>query len=197
MRQDKVERSRPAAAVERDSPWRVLDYWRLNGRSRRTITLRHGDCVQQVGVDGAAGGHELAIGSQRWFARGSAGPNGVLLAQLGDRRVSAAVVFADERRHVFFEGRAWPLALVDTLNLSDVGDTAEAGLRAPMPGKVIALVAQTGALVEKGTPLLILEAMKMEHTISAPSKGRVKAFRFAPGDQVSDGVELVEFEAQA
>ena len=46
----------------------------------------------------------------------------------------------------------------------------------------------------KGAPLLVLEAMKMEHTISAPRKGVVKAFRFQPGDQVTDGAELLDFE---
>jgi 3-methylcrotonyl-CoA carboxylase alpha subunit len=64
-----------------------------------------------------------------------------------------------------------------------------------MPGKVIALIAAEGATVDKGAPLLILEAMKMEHTITAPSAGTVKAFRFAVGDQVGDGAELVDFEA--
>ena len=63
-----------------------------------------------------------------------------------------------------------------------------------MPGKVIALLAKPGAAVEKGAPLLVLEAMKMEHTISAPHAGTVKAFRFAAGDQVEEGAELVEFE---
>jgi 3-methylcrotonyl-CoA carboxylase alpha subunit len=48
--------------------------------------------------------------------------------------------------------------------------------------------------VEKGAPLLILEAMKMEHTITAPAAGTVKGFRFAVGDQVGDGAELVDFE---
>lgn len=68
---------------------------------------------------------------------------------------------------------------------------------APMPGKVIALVAAVGARVEKGAALLILEAMKMEHTITAPADGTVKAFCFAVGDQVGDGAELVEFEVEA
>ena len=57
-----------------------------------------------------------------------------------------------------------------------------------MPGKVIALLAKPGAAVEKGAPLLVLEAMKMEHTISAPHAGTVKSFRFAAGDQVEEGV---------
>jgi 3-methylcrotonyl-CoA carboxylase alpha subunit len=48
--------------------------------------------------------------------------------------------------------------------------------------------------VEQGAPLLILEAMKMEHTIAAPAKGMLKAFRFGVGDSVSEGAELVDFE---
>mgnify|MGYP001076071814 CR=1 FL=1 len=70
----------------------------------------------------------------------------------------------------------------------------EGGLEAPMPGKVIALLVEPGVSVEKGTPLMILEAMKMEHAIAAPAAGIVRSFRFAVGDQVSDGAELVEFE---
>jgi 3-methylcrotonyl-CoA carboxylase alpha subunit len=50
--------------------------------------------------------------------------------------------------------------------------------------------------VEKGAPLLILEAMKMEHTITAPKNGIVKAFCYAAGDQVADGAELVDFAAE-
>ncbi len=64
-----------------------------------------------------------------------------------------------------------------------------------MPGKVIALLAAAGAAVKKGDALLVMEAMKMEHTVSAPRDGTVKAFRYAPGDQVGDGAELVDFEA--
>ena len=64
----------------------------------------------------------------------------------------------------------------------------------PRPRQVIALLATPGATVEKGAPLLVLEAMKMEHTISAPRAGTVKGFRYAAGDQVAEGAELVEFE---
>ncbi|HUY03123.1 MAG TPA: acetyl-CoA carboxylase biotin carboxyl carrier protein subunit, partial [Rhodocyclaceae bacterium] len=58
----------------------------------------------------------------------------------------------------------------------------------------VALLAAVGARVAKGEPLLILEAMKMEHTIAAPAAGVVNSFRFGVGEQVSDGAELVEFE---
>jgi 3-methylcrotonyl-CoA carboxylase alpha subunit len=184
-----------ADAPDRDSPWRTLDGWRLNGSASRVIQLRHGDQQQAVTVQMARGGHELAVDCRGVFVRGTAGPNGQLHAQLGERRVTATVVVSAERRHVFFEGRAWPLVLVSTLQAGGSGDDVEGGLKAPMPGKVITLIAEPGAQVEKGAPLLVLEAMKMEHTISAPRRGRVKAFRCAPGDQVVDGVDLVDFEA--
>jgi len=131
------------------------------------------------------------------FAQGSLRPQGELDAQLGDRRVHAAVVTTGERRHVFFDGRTWPLARVDTVHVGGEGEDVHGGLCAPMPGKVIALVAQPGVIVEKGSPLLVMEAMKMEHTLHAPCRGQVKAFLCAAGAQVSDGVELVDFEAAA
>ena len=58
-------------------------------------------------------------------------------------------------------------------------------------------MAEPAIVVEKGTPLLVLEAMKMEHTIVAPRKGKVIRFHVAAGDQVADGAELVEFEGAA
>ncbi len=195
QREARTARRSAADAADRDSPWRLLDGWRLNGSARRSISLRHGEQVQAVTVEVVDGGHELGIGSQRVFVRATAGPNGQLHAQLGERRVNATVVVSGERRQVFFEGRAWPLALVDTLNVGGAGEAAEGGLKAPMPGKVIALMVAAGAVVKKGDPLLVLEAMKMEHTISAPRDGCVQAFHFAPGDQVSDGVDLLDFEA--
>ncbi|HMO47810.1 MAG TPA: acetyl/propionyl/methylcrotonyl-CoA carboxylase subunit alpha [Rubrivivax sp.] len=191
------EASLAARASDHDSPWRMLDGWRLNGQASRAITLRHGDTVQPVSACVVAGGHELGVGPRTVFARGKAGANGQMDAQLGERRVHATVVLTGERRHVFFEGRSWPLAMVDTLNTGGGGEDLEGGLKAPMPGKVIALIAEVGATVDKGAPLLVLEAMKMEHTISAPKRGTVKAFRYAVGDQVVDGVDLVEFEAAA
>jgi 3-methylcrotonyl-CoA carboxylase alpha subunit len=63
-----------------------------------------------------------------------------------------------------------------------------------MPGRVVAVLVQPGTRVNKGTPLMILEAMKMEHTILAPHEGIVRELYFGVGDQVSEGVELVDLE---
>jgi 3-methylcrotonyl-CoA carboxylase alpha subunit len=193
-REAQVAQAKAQQAGDPHSPWRMLDGWRLNGRSRRRLTLRRGEVQQDIEVEFAPGGHELTLNGRRVLARGVLGPDGQLHAQLGERRVHAAVVASGERRQVFFDGRSWPLSLMDTLHVGGAGDEVQGNLKAPMPGKVIAWMAEPGATVEKGAPLLVLEAMKMEHTIHAPRKGVVKAFRFAPGDQVSDGADLVELE---
>ena len=194
LREQRLADKKAMQSADPHSPWRALDGWRLNGRAGRRLVFRFGDVVQEVGIEAVPGGHRLQVGSLQIVARGSLGVDSELQAQLGDRRVRAVVVASGERRQVFFEGRAWPLSLVDTLHVGGAGEEVEGGLRAPMPGKVIALAVEPGAQVEKGAALLVLEAMKMEHTISAPRKGIVKAFRFQPGDQVTDGAELLDFE---
>ncbi|WP_295956973.1 acetyl/propionyl/methylcrotonyl-CoA carboxylase subunit alpha [Rhodoferax sp.] len=180
-------------AMEPDSPWRVLDGWRLNGTSQQTITLRCGETEQAVTAEVVADGVLLGLGGDPVLARRT-GPSQVQQVQLGDRRLHATVVAQGVHLHVFCQGQSWALAKVELLH-GEGGDDAHGGIHAPMPGKVIALLATVGATVEKGTPLLVLEAMKMEHTIYAPAKGIVKAFHFSAGEQVGDGVDLVDFEA--
>jgi 3-methylcrotonyl-CoA carboxylase alpha subunit len=64
-----------------------------------------------------------------------------------------------------------------------------------MPGKVIAVLVQAGATVERGAPLVIMEAMKMEHTITAPAAGTVQEVLYRVGEQVAEGADLIRFDA--
>jgi 3-methylcrotonyl-CoA carboxylase alpha subunit len=96
---------------------------------------------------------------------------------------------------VFIFGGCYVIERDDPLHSVEAGGQHGGGMTAPMPGKVIALLAHPGKKVDKGTPLLILEAMKMEHTITAPVAGIVKGFRYAAGDQVAEGAALLDFEA--
>ncbi|WP_422101799.1 acetyl/propionyl/methylcrotonyl-CoA carboxylase subunit alpha [Vreelandella sp.] len=70
---------------------------------------------------------------------------------------------------------------------------AESSLTAPMNGTVVALLVEPGAQVEKGMPLMVMEAMKMEHTMTAPADGSVETFHFQAGDTVSQGAVLLDF----
>ena len=87
----------------------------------------------------------------------------------------------------------WTLALKEELDEVDV-DAVSGSLAAPMPGRVIKVLVQPGAKVTRGEPLLILEAMKMEHTITAPAQGTVREIHYAAGEQVLEGAELIRLE---
>ncbi|MBK7422454.1 MAG: acetyl/propionyl/methylcrotonyl-CoA carboxylase subunit alpha [Propionivibrio sp.] len=186
------------------SPWSSHDGWRLNIQSRRTFTYRSGETAHEVSVAYEADGWRLTLSGESVLARGrmldSGQFAGQLAVELDDRRLVASVIAVtvkhEQRRHVFLNGTAWIVLRDDPLHRVEAGGVHVGGLTAPMPGKIVALLATPGQSVDKGAPLLILEAMKMEHTITAPKNGTVKAFRYAAGDQVVDGAELVEFEAE-
>ena len=73
----------------------------------------------------------------------------------------------------------------------------EGHLRAPMSGMVVAVLVEAGANVARGAPLMVLEAMKMEHTVAAPAAGRIAAVHFRVGDRVQEGVDLVDVDVDA
>jgi 3-methylcrotonyl-CoA carboxylase alpha subunit len=68
-------------------------------------------------------------------------------------------------------------------------------LTSPMPGTVVRVMIEDGASVTRGQALMVVEAMKMEHTIAAHADGVVKQVKFRAGDSVAEGVELIAFEA--
>jgi len=176
------------------SPWHARDGWRMNLSSARTISFRDGDALLDAHVRYHGDQWQITLGGVTTLARGKKLEGDRFAVELDDRRLMASVVAVDDKRSVFLQGSTYTLLRDDPLHRVDAGDSHGGGLTAPMPGKVVALLAQVGQKVDKGTPLLILEAMKMEHTITAPAAGIVKAFCYAAGEQVSDGAPLVEFE---
>jgi 3-methylcrotonyl-CoA carboxylase alpha subunit len=191
--------ARQAAQASGDpwSPWHARDGWRMNLSSARTISFRDGEMLVDASVRYRHQHWEISIAGTTTVARGKKLDGDRFAVELDDRRLIASVVAVDDKRSVFFQGSTYSLLRDDPLHRVDAGDSHGGGLTAPMPGKVVALLAQPGQKVEKGTPLLILEAMKMEHTITAPAAGIVKAFCYAAGEQVGDGAALVEFEGEA
>jgi len=191
-----------AKAAARDSgdphsPWHARDGWRMNLSAARTISFKEGEALVDVHVRYRRDHWEITLAGQSTAARGKKLDGDRFAVELDDRRLIASVIAVDDKRTVFLQGSTWTLLRDDPLHRVDAGDSHGGGLTAPMPGKVVALLAQPGQKVEKGTPLLILEAMKMEHTITAPAAGTLKAFCYAAGEQVSDGAALVEFEGEA
>ena len=176
-------------------PWSNRHGWRLNTLYNRTLTFKSERGVHDVQLVYARDG--LTFLHDTFNARLSidAVQGTRLSVRLGDRRLAADVVHEGEDLHVFLDGRHTALTLVDVIAHAGEGEAAEGRMTAPMPGKVIAVNVSKGARVSKGAALLVMEAMKMEHTIVAPADGVVEEILFGVGDQVTEGAALVAFAA--
>ncbi len=188
-----------AAAAGRD-PWQSRHGWRLNTLYTRTLTFK-----SQVGEH--FGVHDVSLAYTRdgfVFEHGGVraplaidAAQGTRLAlRLGDLRLAADVVRdagAGEDLHIFLNGRHAALTLVDVIAHAGEGESGEGRMTAPMPGKVIAVNVTRGARVAKGSTLLVMEAMKMEHAILAPADGVVEDILYGVGEQVAEGAALVAF----
>ena len=136
-----------------------------------------------------------------WRLNGEARHEFVFVHEGAEHRVSVDLALQPHHRcvrdgrtwHVFFNGERWTLSLKDPSQDLDF-DAASGSLAAPMPGRIVKLMVERGAKVAKGEPLLVLEAMKMEHTIVAPADGVVADVHCAAGEQVLEGVELIRLE---
>ena len=116
---------------------------------------------------------------------------------LEDARINAQSWVHNEKVYVFTDMGRDEITLIDIM--AHVGeDTAAVGsLKSPMPGQVVAFKVAVGDIVKKGEPLAVIEAMKIEHTITAPTDGVVAELLFAAGDVVADGDELLRIDSEA
>ncbi|MFZ3117211.1 MAG: acetyl/propionyl/methylcrotonyl-CoA carboxylase subunit alpha [Variovorax sp.] len=177
-------------------PFSQRDGWRSLGTTARifafefrgetqTATLRYlHDGALTLDVGGLAG--PLVIGRL---------PDGQIELAFNGTRHTLDVYERQGAAHVFADGGATRITAID--RLAHAGDSqAEGGrLTAPMPGKVVSFAVKAGDKVAKGQPLAVMEAMKMEHTIAAPADGTVEELLYAPGDQVTEGAELLRIAA--
>ncbi|WP_296151609.1 biotin/lipoyl-containing protein, partial [Pseudonocardia sp. SCN 73-27] len=149
------------------------------GDTEVAVAYRYRRGVLDVRVDDAALGEVVVA---------SATPDLVVLEVDGVRR-RYTVTRADGVSYV--DGPDGSVALVEVPRFADPNAAAAAGsLLAPMPGGVVRVLAEAGASVTAGQPLVVLEAMKMEHTVAAPVDGIVSEIHVAQGDQVDTGQVL-------
>ena len=194
VREQEAAAARAKVSTDPHSPWNLSDGWRLNQDNFHVFHFSRAGTRHAVTVHYRGAAMEIDLPGGTVALSGTMNHGGTIRGWLADRYLEGRVIRTGRTLDVFLGGAHHVLALddlaVDEIDVDDGGSLAS-----PMPGKVIALVASVGEKVEKGSPLMILEAMKMEHTIFAPGSGAVKAFHFAAGDQVEEGVELLAFES--
>ncbi|NQX88552.1 MAG: acetyl-CoA carboxylase biotin carboxylase subunit [Halioglobus sp.] len=181
-------------AADPFSPWIHVNAWRLNEPHihRRTLRCQQQDHVIELEQQGEKY-RAVYKGRQTWLA-GSLQGDTLQLESEGHRQRCTFIATQDGYTLYFPQGACHFQA-----TLANLGETApregDAALRAPMNGTVIRLLVTVGEVVEPGTPLLIMEAMKMEHTVKARCTGTVEVFHFQPGDRVDGGALLLDLRS--
>ena len=178
-----------------NDPWSSTHGWRMNSALRRTLDFAGESAHYPVAVTYHAEGWSVAAAGHEARMRLAGRHGSHLSLKLGDATVQGNVVRDGEEVHVFHAGSHTALTCLDPLAHAGEAEAEGGRLTAPMPGKIVAVLVAEGDTVEKGKPLLIMEAMKMEHTIAAPHDGKVEELLYAVGDQVAEGAQLLAFEA--
>jgi 3-methylcrotonyl-CoA carboxylase alpha subunit len=179
------------------SPWAVADAWRMNGDGYQDLRFRRGEETVTLRT------HPQADGSFRLDL-----PSGSVLADAveGERgtdlRVDGVshrlrVVRRGEELTVILAGQNHVLHQIDPLAPPRTEIAGDNRLSAPIPARVSRVLVQPGEAVKKGAVLVVLEAMKMELTLSAPRDGTIETVRHAAGDMVEEGTELITFAEAA
>ncbi|WP_333816288.1 acetyl/propionyl/methylcrotonyl-CoA carboxylase subunit alpha [Tabrizicola sp.] len=176
-------------------PWDALSGWRGWSNAESFITLDHRGEPHALRVE--------LLGQRRFRVADGAKATILTLLDPRDRDIrfesdglirSAGLAQAAGTITVFLDGASHGFRPVLPQGETGPEPTGDAVL-APMPGLVAKLCTQAGATVAKGDPLVVLEAMKMEHVLTAPRDGCIGEVLVAEGDQVSDGVLLIRLEA--
>ena len=190
----KQQQQQRSSSIDPWSPWQQSNAWRLNEPHAHRLTLHchqedHPVVVEQRGDDYivTAAGRETCL-------RGELQGDTLHLDAEGHRQRGTLARTHDGFTLYLPEGACHFREVPPDTGEADAAG-ADAGLAAPMNGTIVALLADVGSTVEADAPLLVMEAMKMEHTIRAPAAGVVQAFYYQPGDLVDGGAELLDFAA--
>jgi 3-methylcrotonyl-CoA carboxylase alpha subunit len=180
------------AAREQGSPWQTSG-WMPVGRRKRTFRFRHGRDYIEALLTYGGGTVALTISGREIAFAHTASGNGIDITMDGARSHATVVMDGHDLYLRTASGR-FDLHHVDPFGGDAEQETGEDRIVAPLPGTVVAVLAEQGARLEKGAAILTLEVMKMEHTLRAPFAGVLKSLRCKVGDIVGEGVELAEIE---
>jgi 3-methylcrotonyl-CoA carboxylase alpha subunit len=183
-----------AARAEAYSPWRTAS-WMPVGRRQRVFTFRHApESAQEICLHYGSGPAALSIGERKFAFASSPREDGGFDLTLDGMKSRVVAVIEGHELYLRTRNGRFDLHWVDPFGGDDEEQVGEDKIVAPLPGTVVALLAEVGAKLEKGAPILTLEVMKMEQTLRAPFAGVLKAIKCKVGDIVQEGVELAEVE---
>ena len=174
------------------SPWNSKTAWRLNGDGYQDFVLRDGETAHRVRAHLSANGAvRLDLPSGSFASSVQVLDDGAMALRFGESTMRARVLHDGDALAVLLDGTAHRLAYVDPRVPAHAVTAGSGRIVAPMPGRIMEVLVTAGEAVARGAVLLVMEAMKVQMRITAPTGGVVAAIHFGVGDQVNDGDELV------
>eukprot|EP01104_Vermistella_antarctica_P013562 TRINITY_DN4122_c0_g1_i1.p1 TRINITY_DN4122_c0_g1~~TRINITY_DN4122_c0_g1_i1.p1 ORF type:complete len:709 (-),score=201.19 TRINITY_DN4122_c0_g1_i1:79-2205(-) len=179
-------------SYDSSSPWGEPDAARVNHNHTRTFSYGDGDVDRKVAVEylGDANFSMQVDGGEARNVSGELTEHGDITCVIGDRRFTDATIVEDGDAVHVFDGSVVHKLSVPTFDFESSA-VEKGSLLSPMPGKIVQVLVSENQAVKKGDPLLILEAMKMEHTIRAPEDGFVTNVQYMVNDLVEENKTLV------
>lgn len=191
------------------SPWFLRDNWQLLKKSSQRFSawyqgqlLSFAMAPTEARPSGSAHSPKFAPSSPHYELTVN-DKNFVFQSTIQDHQLTIHInqklyqthIFSDAHTlHLFFQGNHFIIHWQNPKTQHADSETGESHFISPMPGTIVEILVKPGEKVKKGTKLLTLEAMKMEHTIVAPADGTVKKIHFQAGDLINEGTELLELE---
>jgi 3-methylcrotonyl-CoA carboxylase alpha subunit len=188
-----------AKAVEQETafdPWSGRQGWRLWGTASQVATLARGDEVVEIEITFKGRGAYQVVTPAGRIDLERVHVDGVdVVANVDGVKVSAGAVRYGNTVTIFIDGQTLEWTVAEAVSDNAADPAGGDHIRAPMPGLIKLVHVRDGDGVTRNMPLLVMEAMKMEHTLKAPRDGIVEHCLVDVGDQVEEGALLMQMLA--
>lgn len=180
------------------SPWQDHDAWQIAATKQQLLRFQRDDEIFIVQVEHQADHYLLTFSDASQLTLAIVDLHQQHFQLLIDGKQFAADIIAlDDEIHIYAQTQHKVITRYSRQKHYASDESAGGHLTAPMPGTVVAIMTEKGKTVAAGDSLVVIEAMKMEHTIHAPTEGIIKELHYHVGDQVDEGAELLDFEVSA
>lgn len=177
------------------SPWATRLGWRLNQSPLLCVEFKYNteSFLYRISVKNQEV-LEIETANGTFTVKEISWTDPFLQCKINEQFYQTLILESELEWKIVFENQSFTFQQHNPLQYCLVDETFSGGLQAPMPGKVVAIFVESGETVEKGQALLVIEAMKMEHTIEAPYEGKIAEVRFAENDLVQADEILIRFQ---
>jgi 3-methylcrotonyl-CoA carboxylase alpha subunit len=197
-----LTRAKAASAAQAEtldpwSPWAASDNWVLGGQRSEVFKFSLDGEALAISTTPKDGAVQFEFAGGTHTVSGTLDDDGHIVAEVDGIRLKAGFATTTNGATLIHQGVNYVFDDIDPLDVDVAAEDGTGALVAPMPGKIVQVLAEAGAQVSRGAPIVVLEAMKMEQTLAAPADAVIASINVAAGDQVEAGTALVIFEEKA